>query len=208
MTQRISIFLLLSALVCSGAPQTSVKNADKKTPEPSCELTSNDYATYTALTNQLGKPEDPEEAWQGKEMLIADTTAAPRDLKKEWGGWGSTSKASPSQERLGDLIIKAQSSCPVKPQFGDRRSYSMITRDELDRIFKKGPGGWGAFYKRHPKAGGIWAFSRPGYNAAEDEAVLYVSHSCGGLCGTGHLYFLVKQNGQWTVKNRTMLWIS
>jgi hypothetical protein len=208
MVQRISIFLLLSALICLAAPQTSVKNTDKKTPELPCELTSNDYAVYTALINQLGKPEDPEEAWQDKEMLIADTTDAPHDLKNTWGGWGSTSKASPSQETLDDLIARAPGLCPVKSQFGDPQSYIMITRVELDKTFKKGAGGWDGFYKKHPKGGGFWTFSRPGYNVAGDEAVLYVSHSCGNLCGTGHLYFLVKRNGQWSVKNRTMLWIS
>ena len=208
MTQRISIFLLLFALICLAKPQTGVKNANKKTSGPPCELTNKDYAVYTALINQLGKPEDPEEAWEGKELLIADTTGAPNDLKKEWGGWGSTSKALPAQETLDNLIAEAKSSCPVKPLFGDPQSYTMITRDEIEKIFKKGSGGWAEFYKKHPKAGGLWIFSPPGYNVTGDEAVLYVGHSCGGLCGTGHLYFLTRQGGQWNVTNRTMLWIS
>jgi hypothetical protein len=71
--------------------------------------------------------------------------------------------------------------------------------------------GWEGFYKKYPKSAGFWQFSRPGYNFTRDEALLYVGHSCGGLCGTGHLDLLSQQNeqnGQWTVKNRMMLWIS
>ncbi len=68
--------------------------------------------------------------------------------------------------------------------------------------------GWQEFYKNHPKAAGFWTFSRPGYNPARDEALLYVTHNCGWLCGTGHLYLLAKEDGRWKVKNRLFLWIS
>jgi hypothetical protein len=93
----------------------------------------------------------------------------------------------------------------LKPQFGDAGYYKLLTQEELDNISK---GGWEDFYKKYPEAGGVWTFSRPGYNPARNEAVLSVSHWCGDLCGTGHLYFLTKQNGEWKVQNRLMLWIS
>ena len=158
--------------------------------------------------SQLGKPEDPEEAWQGKEMVIAETTGAPRDVKSEWGGWGAISKAVPAKNTLSDFVAKARSVCSVRPQFSVSQSYKIITHEELDKIFKKGPNGWDTFYKRYPNAAGFWSFSQPGYNPAGDEAVLYVQHSCGMLCGTGHLYFLAKENGEWRVRNRMTLWIS
>lgn len=208
MTLRICALLISTALVCLAAPQETPSKAKESPLKATCELTSSDYLVYTALLAQLGKPEDPEEAWQGKEMLISDATGAPSDLKAQWGGFGGISKAFPSQETLDDFVVKAKSLCSVKPQFGDSQSYTLINHDELEKTFKKGPKGWDNFYKKYPKAAGFWTFSRPGYNAAEDEAVLYVSHSCGGLCGTGHLYFLAKKNGAWSVTNRTMLWIS
>jgi hypothetical protein len=64
------------------------------------------------------------------------------------------------------------------------------------------------FYKQYPEADLYWIFSRPGYNSSRTEALLDVTHWCGELCGTGHLYFLAKQNGKWKVQNRLMLWIS
>jgi len=206
MNHRIAV-LLLAALVCN----VSAQSRSEKTPsraDPRCELTQNDFAVYSALITGLGRPEDPEEAWQGKEILIIDLTIAPVDTKSHWGGWGfrSNSKAAPGHDTLVDFERKAHSSCALKLQFADAVSSRVITKEELDKIFKEGQ--WENFYKKYPEAGGVWQFSRPGYNSARNEAVLYVSHTCGILCGTGHLYFLVKQNAQWTVKNRLMLWIS
>jgi hypothetical protein len=96
--------------------------------------------------------------------------------------------------------------CELKPQFGDVRTYRIVAQKELDEVFRGGH--WEDFYKKYPQAGGVWTFSRPGYNSARNEAVLYVGHACGSLCGTGHLYFLAKRNDQWIVQNRLMLWIS
>lgn len=206
MTQR-SAMLLLAALVCHVGPQSAAQKTPPKAASH-CELTQDDYAVYAGLITGLGRPEDPEEAWQGKEVLIVGRTAAPADTKSHWGGWGfrSNSKAAPSHDTVVDFERKAHSLCELKPQFGDAGSYRVISREELDRIFKEGQ--WEDFYKKYPKAGGVWTFSRPGYNAARNEAVLYVGHACGSLCGTGHLYFLAKRNDQWTVQNRLMLWIS
>jgi hypothetical protein len=206
MTQRITL-MLLATLVCNVRPQSTAQKTPQKA-ESQCELTQDDYAVYGALVTGLGRPEDPEEAWQGKEILIIGLTAAPADTKSHWGGWGfrSNSKAAPSHDTVVDFERKARSSCILKPRFGDAWSYKVIDPEELEKIFKEGQ--WEGFYKKYPAAGGVWTFSRPGYNSARNEAVLYVSHVYGMLCGTGHLYFIAKQNDQWAVKNRLMLWIS
>jgi hypothetical protein len=109
---------------------------------------------------------------------------------------------------MADFRQKYGDECEVEAHLSDSVPYSLVTRQELDKTFKRGPGGWNRFYKQHPRAAGYWDFSRPGYNPSEDEAVLYVGHYCGGLCGTGHLYLLRKSDGKWRVVGRSMLWIS
>ena len=198
--------LLLTVLACHVSPQVTARKTPQQV-KSHCELTQDDYSVYAALITGLGRPEDPEEAWQRKEILIAGLTAADADTKSHWGTWGfrSKSKSAPSHDTIVDFERKAHSSCVLKPQFGDAGSYKIIAQEELDDIFK---GGWECFYKKYPAAGGVWTFSRPGYNPTRNEAVLDVGHMCGSLCGTGHLYFLTKQNGEWKVQNRLMLWIS
>jgi len=209
MIKRLSIVFLV-AMACFASSQDGPPSATKESTEHNCELTQDDYLVFAALLNGLHGPEDPEEAWEGKEMLIANVTATPNKPESQ-ANWGfrSKSSAAPSRETFSDYADKARSACAVKPEFGDPNSYKIIARDEIDNFFKKSVGrGWQEFYKKYPKSAGFWQFSRPGYNSTRDEALLYVGHSCGGLCGTGHLYLLSKQNGQWTVKNRVMLWIS
>jgi hypothetical protein len=208
----LAAFLLLAFSLSTQtqpAPAANQPQLNQK-PEPRCELTQDDYSVYSALINALGKPEDPEEAWQNKEILITTVTATPTYVKSLWGSWGfrSSSKAAPASDTVADFEVKARSSCPMEPRFTGPQPYAMITPEELDKTFKKKARGWEEFYKKHPRAAGYWEFSRPGYNAARDEAVLYVGHSCGDLCGTGHFYFLSKQNDQWTVRNRLIIWIS
>ena|SRR5215469_1841779 len=210
MTKWLSI-LFLVAVTCPAGSQDKPASATKESTQSSCELTQDDYAVFGALLNVLRGPEDPEEAWERKQMLIANVTTPPfPDQPVEQTRWGfrSNSKAAPSQETLSDYVEKAHSTCAVKPEFGDPHSYEIIAREELDSFFKKGGGWWQGFYQKYPKSAGYWQFSRPGYNSTGDEALLYADHVCGDLCGTGHLYLLSKQSGKWTVKNHVMLWIS
>jgi hypothetical protein len=205
MTARIVVLLVASLAFLS--PRTT-SQAHRGQTKAKCQLTLEDYAVYAALVDGLGGPEDPEEAWKEKQVFVQDVTGADRDLRSHWGRWGfrSKSKAAPGHDTVVDFERKARSSCALKPQSGDAMRYKLISKEELDKAFNGGDRQ--GFYKKYPDAGGVWTFSRPGYNSARNEAVLSVSHWCGSLCGTGHLYFLARQNGQWKVRNRLMLWIS
>ncbi len=205
MISRIIALLLLFTVF---APFAVAQQTPQK-PSTPCTLTAEDYAVYAAVVNDLGKPEDPEEAWKDKEILIVDATTAQNDVKGR-KGWGfrSNSKATPGKETVADFEANASSTCPLTESFGNPQSYSIITHAEVDKFFSSKRDGWGKFYKKYPKAAGFWDFSRPGFDTAHHEALIYLGHYCGSLCGTGHLLFLTKENGQWKVTNRLMLWIS
>jgi hypothetical protein len=93
-----------------------------------------------------------------------------------------------SYATVANFEARVRRSCPMEPRLRDPQSYRIIARSKLDSLFEN-------------NAGGREAIPSPGYNAARNEAVLYVGHSCGGLCGTGHLYSLTKQHDQRIVKN-------
>lgn len=69
-------------------------------------------------------------------------------------------------------------------------------------------GWWTEFYRRFPHSRGYLEFTKPTFSADGLDALVYVSHSCGGLCGTGWLVYLSRTNGAWRIVDKHMLWIS
>lgn len=87
----------------------------------------------------------------------------------------------------------------LQRQFDIAKPYEMISRDEIDTIFKtEGSAGWKTFYERHPDSGGWIELSAVGFNASKTVAVVYAGHSCGSLCGGGTFHILQKVDGKWT----------
>jgi hypothetical protein len=207
---RTGLLAILIAIATFAVLPVAKAATKEKTPPTNCSLSAEDYEVFSAVLSGLGQPEDPEESWAGKDILLSDVTAQQEFKDKQWGGWGfhSKSKTTPAKETQADAAAKAEDHCQVGPKLQASLSYQMISTEYLNKIFKKGGRNWEAFYKAYPKAAGYWDFSRPGYDSSHDEAMLYVGHYCGGLCGTGHLYFLKKENGHWEVLSKQMLWIS
>jgi hypothetical protein len=55
---------------------------------------------------------------------------------------------------------------------------------------------------------GYFVVSRVGLNLNETEALLYVEHFCGGLCGGGEYVLMRKLNGAWHVVDHRGTWVS
>jgi hypothetical protein len=55
---------------------------------------------------------------------------------------------------------------------------------------------------------GIFASSRPGFNAEQDQALVYVEVICGDGCGSGDLVLLSRINGTWQRIGFMPLWAS
>ena len=89
--------------------------------------------------------------------------------------------------------------------------YEFLFKKELEAIFADGPGGWQGFYAKYPDSGGFNEVSAVGFNADKTVAVVYVAHSCGGLCGGGSFYVLQKREGKWQSlkwKGSECTWVS
>jgi hypothetical protein len=50
---------------------------------------------------------------------------------------------------------------------------------------------------RYPDSGGFMQVSAVGFDTARARAIVYMAHSCGGLCGGGTYHFLQKIDGVW-----------
>lgn len=64
------------------------------------------------------------------------------------------------------------------------------------------------FEARFPNNFGYFLVSHAGLNPSKTEAILYVDHFCGGLCGKGGYFLMRKVNGVWSVVDQHVTWIS
>ncbi len=100
---------------------------------------------------------------------------------------------------------------------GGRVSQAFHT--ELPRTFTAGDSvyfeGWPvgndsakSFERFFPGASGLISFSHVGFDASLDQAIVFTSFVCGGLCGTGKVYVLRKRLGSWRVVSQWTVWVS
>ena len=75
--------------------------------------------------------------------------------------------------------------------------YEFVFSSELRAIFSEGVNGWKTFYEKYPNSGGYNIVSAVGFNRDKTVAVVYIAHSCGGLCGGGRFEVLQKKDGKW-----------
>lgn len=185
-------------------PQTQTKGTAEI-----CTITNEDYAVYSAVIGNLGQPEDPEEEWRNKrEIVLEESTETEQTAKNSGWGFKSASKQKPKPETIENYGARAAISCHLEGHFTAKVSPTLVSEESINTYFKGKGDGWAKFYKDHPEAGGFWSFSAVGYSKDHQEALVYLGHHCGYLCGTGHLVLLSKEDGNWVVKNRVMLWIS
>lgn len=85
-----------------------------------------------------------------------------------------------------------------------------VSAEDIERIFPANSAvdPWTNFYKRYPGSGGLVSLSVPGFNEDHTEALVYVAHMCGGLCGGGEFVILKKDRGRWVVDRTDELWVS
>jgi len=64
------------------------------------------------------------------------------------------------------------------------------------------------FDARFPNNLGFFVVSHVGLNLQKTEALVYVEHFCGGLCGGGEYVLMRKVNGVWHVADHHNTWVS
>jgi hypothetical protein len=198
----VSILLLMSLFCLAVAAAENPSTADQMAQKP-CELTSSDYKVFGVLLARLHQPS------RGKILVLDITIGTPEDQPPMWA-IRPESKGGPSQKIFDNFLENEDTACTINSGFGDTKSYSLIAPQDvnefLDLSKPASSDSWETFHRKY-KSAGFYRFSRPSYNSAQTEALVQVALSCGPLCGGGTLYLLSKQEGEWTVKNRTLLWL-
>jgi hypothetical protein len=148
MRKKLGVIAMLLALA------TASFAVQSKPPATECVLSEEDYKVFSAVIDGLGNPEDPEEAWKNKEILVSDATADPGTTESKWGPWGfrSNSNAAPAKETEAAFKSRAHDLCHLEARLHTAIPHKLVNHGKLEDMFKKGGGGWDKFYQIYPGA--------------------------------------------------------
>jgi len=188
-----------------------IAHAQEATPAQTknpCEISAQDYAVYSAILSNNGMSENTEKERHNKPgLIVLDTTANRKDNAfVEWR-FRPNSGQTPLTETAKNFEVRVSNTCHLQPLFAADIAPRLVPEKVIRDLFKQGDG-WKKFYELYPKSLGYTDFSTVGYSDNGLEALVYVSHHCGSLCGAGHLFPLASEGGIWVVRNHTTLWIS
>ena len=100
-----------------------------------------------------------------------------------------------------DFVLKPDGLLPL--------SAVALSSDEIRSIFRPDREvGWKTFHERFPRSGGMYGFSLVAFDRSGEWAALYVTMSCGGLCGTGDNVVLHRGPTGWREVGRAYVWVS
>jgi hypothetical protein len=181
-------------------PEPTVTRAPPEpTATPPPDIEAEEYAVYSAMIDQnpigynLGSfLVIKEQTLSGLEMFertLEETHRLPAELVDSYRSRNAASYA-------------------LGPNLNLEQDYTLMPQEEFDRIFRRGGAMWPGFQDAYPEASGVVSFSRVGFGANEDVALVEMGYLCGDLCGAGGLYLLVKEEGGWRVQEALMEWMS
>ena len=102
-------------------------------------------------------------------------------------------------EMRADYQLKNQRPATLKRMFTLTVDYELVNSPESKRAAYEREGG---------EVHGIVSLSRVGFNKTRTEAFIYMSYTCGGLCGHGFMFWVEKAGDTWKVKKSVLMWIS
>jgi hypothetical protein len=127
--------------------------------------------------------------WQEVPGRLPD---AGREVIRSFVRVNGTSRFLPDFSGLGLPVIRVRDAdlAPIREAAGNPTEY------------------WEAFYAAYPDSPGLIRLSRVGVDPSREQALVWVTHQCGGRCGTGSYLLLSKANGSWVVTARSVVTMS
>jgi len=173
---------------------------------PKVDASAEEYAVYSvAIANWLSDQQAPA---KGPFVIpnVTATDAMTSDKVNQGNRYFVALFPTLKEEVAEDYRTRNKEPLHLKAAFQLKQKYLVVDSNEIKKMFKRG--GWGEFYKRYPDSGGFISVSRPGFNKEMDQALLFIEHRCGDLCGTGHYILLEKSGDTWKVIQQNLVWIS
>jgi hypothetical protein len=162
-----------------------------------------DYSVYAAVLKERFITRDTRRLVIESSTSIDDESYADLDE--------TVKRGAPLTKETADNFKSKHASRKLRDRFNLPLPIHLLNKKEIARVFKrrnKTSDVWEGFYRAYPSAPGLFKLSRVGFNADKSQALLFVAHSCGLLCGEGSYFVLVKKDGEWKVVKELTTWVS
>lgn len=173
---------------------------------------SEEYAVYSAVLNS-------EYASSAVQQFVITAETSSKTKPAFFGFIGGLTRTGASwpetdPETKSDFNAKQEKACRLERKFDLKAKYVLVTSEQLHGVFVTDANGkidedsWKPFYRLYPGAPGIIAFTRVGFNARKDQALVYVVHQSGLVGGSGRFFVLSKRDKIWEVQKQVLIWLS
>jgi hypothetical protein len=180
-------------------PLPTITPTPRPTLTPPPDIEAEEYAVLAALIqhNPIGFD-------LGSSLVIREQTVADLDsLDRTW-----ENVDPPPAELVDSYRSRNVARYTLGRNLDLEQDYTLMTEEEFDEIFRGGGAIWPKIEAKYPEARGVLIFSRVGFDADGDQALVSMGFRCGDLCGAGGLYLLVKEEGSWKFEKALMEWMS
>jgi len=193
---RILVFVFYLCACTAVQTQTSTPTFS------AAQIDAEEQAVYAAVLGQL---------YSAPSFVIMDTTAT------DPGGVENTEQTldyvlqnlhDVNPKTIENFRERNETAAPLQLDMDLGVAYTLLSQAERNNIFGQNQSGWEIFYNRYPDAPGIITLSRVGFDAAFDQALVYVGTQSDWLAGAGYYVLMKKVNGAWIVDQKVMSWIS
>ena len=126
-------------------------------------------------------------------------------------------RADLSNETAHNYDQKNKASIALENRFSVKIPVVLLSASERDNIFsvegdgaskRAGADGFNELNRLYPGAVAFMHVSRIGFDAKKTQALVYVGFVCGGLCGQGQFFLLVKEGSIWRIRHAATSWVS
>jgi hypothetical protein len=173
---------------------------------PNTLVDPDSYAVYNALI-----PSD----WlvrvaHASELLIQNTTQSDSPFLSGCVPRGPR-LTGPWLEAMNVFRAQQTTAKSLDRQFSLPVPYRLESRETIQSFFNSRDPSWERLHATYPAAKGYLVVSAVGFDKAHEHAVVYLAHSCGGLCGEGGYHFLERAPDGWRevrLNARNCNWVS
>ena len=185
--------LLLAACTASPVPL----------PTPSAgQIDAEEQAVYAALLKQM---------YSASTFVIMDTTTTGLggiDYSNQTLDYVLQNMRAVDQATVDSFRSRNEAAHPILRDMDLGAPYVLLSQVQRNQMFAQNQSGWEVFYTNYPNTPGITSLSRVGFNAAYDQALVYLGTQSNWLAGAGYYILLKKVDGVWRIDQKVITWVS